>query len=271
MNYEDKVFILVEGASDARLFKKMMHEDAVDFTITHGKENLLGVLELVKRQGKRNKKLILAIKDADFDRILDTKYEYENLLLTDEHDIELTLLKSACLKDFLAEFSNTKKHSQEVLKILLESAKPLSLLRLINERDKLGLKFEELMLKPKKDYQITERGIELDLNRLIEKLISRSSTEISRYELTEKVRELEGQIYDLEQLSNGHDLMELLHLWMNKSRPKKNKKGKPKVVDKEGAESFFRAAYRLDQFQQTQLFRDLDALLKARKREVWLL
>ncbi len=63
------VFILVEGDTDKRLFKKFFDDTKVDIEITYGKQNLLDVVKLLHQNKLGSKVSFFALKDSDFDKI----------------------------------------------------------------------------------------------------------------------------------------------------------------------------------------------------------
>src|SRR6516164_9053137 len=83
--------LILEGDDDAKIFKRFIDDDLCDIQIAFGKANALKALDLLEDEGFPG---VIAIVDADFDRITSNSYELDNLLLSDLHDIDLTIFFS---------------------------------------------------------------------------------------------------------------------------------------------------------------------------------
>jgi len=79
----DKIWIIVEGETDHKLFSRLIHGRHVEIEISHGGLNSLlqSVSELLKETDR-----ILGIRDADFLHLVGKQESAENIFLTDFHD-----------------------------------------------------------------------------------------------------------------------------------------------------------------------------------------
>jgi hypothetical protein len=77
----------LEGETDARAFDRFIDRAACDIEIGYGKANTLEALDLLEEEGFPG---IVAVVDADFDRIRGKVYRLENLCITDLHDLDLS-------------------------------------------------------------------------------------------------------------------------------------------------------------------------------------
>ena len=143
-------FLIVEGRKDELFFSKF-RDDSCHIEETHGKENLISTI-LILNERKFGK--ALAIRDSDFDKITLKNESIENLLLTDFHDIEISILCSKTLYTILNHIGSRQKiddfekknGKNKLLDFLMNTLENLSKLKLANILFGLGLKF-----KPKED------------------------------------------------------------------------------------------------------------------------
>ncbi len=140
--------LIVEGDSDARLYKHFVDRNHCHIEIAHSKHNAVAALELLEQDSVAG---VLAIVDADFDRLENRLPSRPNLLCTDGHDLEMMTLRSPALEKVLAEFGSeqkiaafTQRHSQDIRAFLLEQGIHLGYLRWLSLRENLALRFEEL-------------------------------------------------------------------------------------------------------------------------------
>ena len=88
MNAE-KVVVIVEGQDDVMVYGSFMREDrACIYPDGNCQKHFRILSSLNPYYGDR----LLAIKDADFDRVESKSYCYDNLFLTDTHDLEGMIL-----------------------------------------------------------------------------------------------------------------------------------------------------------------------------------
>lgn len=115
-----RTFVYLEGKSD-RAFWWRLQADMCRVEAVKGKPNVLATMKMVKE--KRPHWLnVVAIIDPDFDLLDDRDPELPNLLADDKPDLELTLLESGALDEFviqcaasleppeLCDFANAWKH-----------------------------------------------------------------------------------------------------------------------------------------------------------------
>ncbi len=85
----NKVWVIVEGETDQKLYSKLIDGHHVEIEIAHGGLNslLLSVSELLRETDR-----ILGIRDADFLHLEGKKETAENIFLTDFHDAEMMMI-----------------------------------------------------------------------------------------------------------------------------------------------------------------------------------
>jgi hypothetical protein len=118
-------FIIVEGDTDQRFFKRFVEENLCQIVSAYNKENAIDILEILDKDRFDG---VLAIVDADFWRIDGIEYLKANLFLTDTHDLETMILRSPALEKLMDELGSvnkigelTKKYGKDVRRILLDA------------------------------------------------------------------------------------------------------------------------------------------------------
>lgn len=259
---DDLIFILVEGDTDKRLFTKIFDTSKVSIEITFGKQNLMEVVELLHQKKLGREVSFFAIKDSDFDRI-NQKSEIKNLYLTDFSDVETMILSSPVLDSILSELGQEGKlENKNVLEILLNEAKLLGSLKLINEREGLNLKFTELNFSK----FIDKSNLKIDIDKMIKTVFDNSKRpdlKIDDFKL--KINHILSQNHDPLQLCNGHDLVELLSISLTKLIGNKGQQD----VKVEVLESSLRISYRFEDFKLTKLYASIIEWEKQNKKTVF--
>jgi hypothetical protein len=210
------VTMLVEGAADAQLWRK--HTRCI-VRVMRGKDKALG--EIRNAKGHPDAALV-AVLDADFDRLLGTLADDPNVVWTDAHDLETTLiffcnaldglLGQFCEHEELAKLERSWGHS--FLDRLTRHMLPLAKLRFLKRRD------PEVPLQFKK-----ESGKDFGLFDKYEKCVSKGWTphedrarkavidysQAHSYNLTDaEARVAPPHDAPPHELCNGHDLVGFL-------------------------------------------------------------
>ena len=95
----DGAFLLVEGKDDIRFWKPRLHSSC-ELVDGEGKSNVIGA---VQRLDDARFQGTLGIVDSDYDFPTSPRFESDNLLYTDAHDLECLLCRSSALDKVLAE------------------------------------------------------------------------------------------------------------------------------------------------------------------------
>ena len=239
-----KVFVLLEGESDIKLYRKLFNNDTCKIeTIPGGKIFLEKGLEILNDIYK----LIIGIRDADFLHLKGAKPQFSNLFLTDYHDYELMMASEIeCHCPIFFEHTKivSKDHNSTFEK-LLNSIRFLGYFRWYNEIENLEFNFRGLGLNDLFD----KKTFTIDDKVLIQTVINRSrDAKIKDVEqIFDAVKGLYDSQHDLCQVCNGHDFMKVMAILCSSRQ-----KG---ISDKDMA-SQFRVAYNQNMFQKTQLFKD---------------
>jgi hypothetical protein len=154
-------FLLVESGSDKKFYNRFIDKSACEIRCFQGKEQVIAVLNVLE---KRKVTGILAIVDADFDRIAISPHNSPNLLRTDSHDLETMLINSPALDKIIIEFGSEEKIAKcdrDVRMILLEAGTAIGYLRWISQCDGLNLTFRGIIFS--KFFKKTLRVNEIEL------------------------------------------------------------------------------------------------------------
>jgi len=262
--------VVVEGKIDMRLFQPFFKESTkVDYPVLDSDEersnNKKAVIAALYRLIAWKAKAVVGIVDADYDRILGTTHSLSNLFYTDEHDMEMQMIKSEAFRKFLTD--SIERTRFEVYWTLREE---LHKDRINLARDKIvSLAFEiglhrmalfqmdpfedfppicehlcDKELKLHLDYifnELSNQGVDIDCLR---KILSMLHTELG-----------EEAAY---QVSKGHDAtgviaIALAHAFANKT------------LIPEQVESELRKNYGLVHFKGSELYQDLEAWAQTNK------
>lgn len=261
------ITILVEAKSDAVFYRKLLAPQCI-FTSSNNKQE---ALEVLQKRNEDSTSLTIAILDADFDRITDKNSDISNLFFADYHDKEVMLFSSnTVLESILNQFgipskiqAFEKKHKESLSTILLKITQEIAFFRLLNElEEEITLTFR--VQKSKKysylNYSafINSKTLVLDFPKLCKAIENKSSCPslFSKNPIfLDKINALKSSEYDILELCNGHDLMNILSLGFQEALG--NKKN-TQTISGEALETHFSIGYRLDDFKTTVLYNDLD-------------
>lgn len=269
-------YLLVEGNKDVKLYGKFINSDNVRIKPAFGNEKVKEILSILENRGFDKK---IGIIDSDFNKILKNEISIDGLFMTDDHDIEVMIIKTKALENVIRIFcSNTqivkfeKDNNTTIRKSLLKVGKEIGYLKLANNIHDLGLIF-----KPKKaDGNLIKYGnftCDKTLNylgdeKLIDTLINysrvKSPTIKSKPEIQEVFSNLKKDEFDLNQLVNGHDLSNLLYLLMKKVLKSRNKM----LVNNNSVEDSLILSYEYDFFKETELYSNLKEWSDSKNLEI---
>ncbi|MEB3249836.1 MAG: DUF4435 domain-containing protein [Merismopediaceae bacterium] len=239
------VFLVVEGHSDKLVYSSFINSEACEFVITDGKEQVTNTIKILDSD---NFSGVLAIVDADFDRLDNNLPDSYNILVTDDHDLEMMMLKTPALEKIIKERGSEEKvKEKDIRKILLTIGQEIGYLRWVSHKHSLSLRFEGL------DFSkfIEKDTLKIDSSSLI-KTIKNHSQKLSLVdqEILEKIKMTKNNEYDLWQVCCGHDIIQILSLALCKAWGT----CKPTEVKTENLERDLRLAYETSYFYQTQLY-----------------
>jgi len=129
-------FLLVEGSTDAALFKAFVHGTCA-LLVCHGRANALHATSLLDEAREAG---FLTFVDADWDRVSGKAPSSPNCVWSDHHDLIVDLLCSSALPRVLTERGSPEKiaafekeSGKTVLEAILDEAATLGRLRWHND------------------------------------------------------------------------------------------------------------------------------------------
>lgn len=247
-------FLLVEGSSDKTFYERFIDKLACELVITAGKpSSKQRAIEILKILEKSSYQGILAIVDADFDRLQDVFYTNPNLLRTDTHDLETMLINSPALDKVVTEFGSEEKinkFNRDIRTVLLEAGMPVGYLLWISQGDGLNLKFEGIKFSK----FINENTLQIDQLKLICEVKNNSQAfSLKNEDLQQQLMSKKSQNRDRWQVCCGHHLVEILSFSLRKVFGS----NKPTDVEPNILERSLRLAYEQVFFLETELYSEI--------------
>lgn len=267
---EGKVFILIEGTDDEKIYRHFLNEQKVIFYVT---KNCLYVVELLKifKTNSHLKNKIIGIKDADFDHMLHRSYpDLENLFLTDFHDIEMTILSVS------EEFESSLKAecclqtTTPLVEKVAKDLKSLSYLRLYNEvtiaeKELVGIKLDGINFNGITYSAFYDGENAITWEQCLEHVKSTcNNSRLEHYPTTEMIK-LFADSYidpDLKQLTRGHDLVFALQVRLQKLN-RKNSLGYKELC------LILRTTCSRERFERTDLYHQLNEWMGQQGLYLW--
>ncbi len=243
-NNDGIVFVLVEGETDVRLYRKLIDSQTCNVDCVPGGNPKLEecVGELIKIYP-----LVIGVRDADFLHLDSSQYVVPNMFLTDEHDMEMILIKDdEVWQSIMSEYG--PKNNSEIgltrnkIMLLLEV---ISLLKWLNWRESLALTFRGVGFSGCLDV----KNWAIDFPQFFDRTVAKSPDTPIKF-LTDVQGKLDA-LRDLGpspfQLVNGHDFLKVLAEYFKIT-------GGTTAINDELIASALRIAYRPNLFTGTMLY-----------------
>jgi hypothetical protein len=254
-------FLIVEGPSDSRVFKKFIDIKKCLVIPAHGKEN---IHNLIKKEKFGERQEILFIVDVDCDKINNNQIKTENLFFTDCRDRECEIIRSKDFESYLKmkDFSEECKiEIAELKKIILEECKLIGLLRCYSEKNKLALPFDKIIESDEDLEYLLNDSVSIDFEKFLSKL---KHHVLTSDEAKEKLDDIPVLKFELEKIGmsstdlwgvcNGHDLTKFLCVFL---RRKCHLKAFEKIKSTEFEEKILELIYSFSEFEKTNLYQQL--------------
>jgi 5S rRNA maturation endonuclease (ribonuclease M5) len=242
------VFLIVEGHSDKLIYERLVNKQEVRVTIASGKNNAIKALSILEKED--NFRRVVAVIDADFSRIEQQIPDSNNLFLTDEHDLEMMLIKSAAFDKLLKERGSEEKikaFTEDIRETLLKLGQEIGKLRWLSLRNKLDLKSEGLKFVK----FIDKEKLSINIDKLIRSIKNNSQKpSLDEQQIKQDLSVISDENHDPWQLCCGHDFIGILAIALCKVLGTWNANDvKTEVLERE-----LRLAYELSYFYQTQIY-----------------
>jgi Protein of unknown function (DUF4435) len=243
-------FLLVEGTSDKIFYERFVDREACEVVTVSGKpSSKIRVIEVLDILEKSSFQGILAIVDADFDRLETSSHNSPNLLRTDTHDLETMLIKSLALDKVIAEFGSPEKITKfgDVRTALLQAGLSIGYLLWVSRLDGLNLTFSGITFSK----FINEQTLCIDEIKLIQEVKNKSQAlSLDNKNLQQRLIKQKSNSHDPWQVCCGHHLVEILSFGLRKTIGS----FKPTDIEPNSLERSLRLAYEEAYFRKTQLY-----------------
>ena len=209
-------FLLVEGRSDQKLYVKFTDPSQTQVVVCRTKDD---VVSAIKALDAYNFDGVLAIIDADFERIEGRISVAENLFCTDQHDAEVMMVSSdRAINALLSEFSSPEKLAQWItinqtspVSHLLEIGSRMGALLLFSLRSDAALDFGSFKNGLKITEFVNERNLEFNFRNFIQHVLNRSGCPRAPLDpILDEVMAILAEGHHPAELCRGHDLVDLI-------------------------------------------------------------
>lgn len=248
--YSVKSLVILEGKNDIGLYRSSTPCDSIYFdSPCDGKRKVLEYVEVLVKEGMQK---VYGICDADFDHL--SGVNYDNIYLTDYHDIEMMMLSREFIRRFFFEYTHHKIYESHNTDQLIDKIKDqvfntcylIGILKWISYDHKLMLNFKKLGYTS--FVRVSEFEMEFDVNKYIDHVLLRSKNKIDKQYLLTMYEEYKHKDADLVHICNGHDFTYLLSLLY------RGDISNDKDLNQSRVESSLRLFYSLAHFSDTRLY-----------------
>ncbi len=227
----DGSFLLVEGSSDANLFRKFCDADRCSIIVCIGRKNLIEAITILENSGFRG---ALGLADKDFSDLIGYPAHKGSVVYSDENDIEIMILCSPALENVLREFgvkdrvNAVEASGKDVCDLIFEAASFCGAFRYLSKRDSWYLKFSGMT------YRFNHQSsFKLDKLRTVQHVVSRSQKRPKETEVNIlKLIKIElDRIEEKKSLCCGHDCVRILGRALQRELGNTNKFNNPKGAE----------------------------------------
>jgi hypothetical protein len=258
-------YLVVEGKKDLKLYGKFINNQEIIIKVAFGKQEVKEIIGILTERGFDRK---IGIIDADFTRITEEEDVIDGLFITDDHDIEVMIIKTQaleyvlhvfCFKSKIKEFE--KKYKVSVRNRIFRLGKEIGNLKLANKIYDLGLVFkpknpEGKQIKYKNfisDKTLRYLGDVKLIGTVINYSINKSENVKSKEIIDDRLSTIKEKEYPIDQLVSGHDLTNALFILMRKVLNSRNKM----LQCANSVEDSLTLAYEFNDFKTTNLFAEI--------------
>jgi hypothetical protein len=238
---ERKVILVVEGPDDVDVYGRLMDSNVVCIYPDCNCDKHEVILRALN--GKYGSRL-LAIKDADFDRLEGRIYQFSNLFLTDTHDLE-TMIAEDCLMALTGD-DKERCSGINLLEIYAE-LEDISYLKWYNQHYHTCIDFSTVLPT-------------LDFESYFNSAVAATSYTVSVALADVAAFKAQHSDAPVKDVCNGHDLFERIYV--------RAKAAKRANYQKKQFFKRMRAAYPKISFANTTLFQHIKSWESANKRTI---
>jgi len=258
-------FLVVEGATDGRLYRKFIDKHECEVILAHSKENVrIAVREVTRRNDDR----IIGIVDSDTDRMRGVAHK-PPVFSTDDRDSEMVMIHSPAFDAVLSEYGDEDKMERfitrfgEIRDVLLSSCYPLGMLMYVSDVNGHKLSFRDL----DHGYFTDRRTLRTDVNGMVSAVISNSpNSYVSRDVLICQLDDAMKNKRDPWDVCRGHDMVSVLALGLREIFGEYNSRN-IRSGELAGA---LRLAYGYESFRATELYKGSSEWCENKHIKVWI-
>ena len=249
----DKPVLLLEGDNDVKFYRRFADDSQMPIIPAWGKENVLDAVGILESDGSVQG--FLGIVDADFGHVDGSLPASPNVVVTDDHDVEMMIIKTKAFGAVLSEMGSKRKVGRfptehSIRYELMQKALIIGHLRHLSLTDDLNLRFEGLSF----ERFVDRDSLEIDVDEMIRRIfeltrIPKLVAEDIRDRLLELVEDAEDDPY---QICCGHDFVAIFGIALRKALGSQSKEAASPA--KLGIA--LRLAYDSSDFRQTKLYSD---------------
>lgn len=249
-----KMFLIVEGDGDIKLWNKMVSNNVSVYKSHGGKE---GVKDIIKSHFE-NQKNVIGICDKDYEVDINDKkiFYYDNCCM------EMMLIeKEEPFEQICSEYYNGKLDYNKLKLDLLAQLKCISYIRYNNFSKNLSLKLEGISISK----AFNKERKKIDISNIIEqtnkinKNIFKENTSLEN-EIKEQISK-KISYKDLLKITQGHDFTRLFTTYCNEYM-------ETAKINNKDVESSLRCSYRKDDLQTTKLYKQLEHYQDEKKLKI---
>lgn len=249
----DEPVLLLEGDNDVKFFRRFTEDSQMPIIPAWGKENVLDAVGILESDGSVQG--FLGIVDADFGHVDGSLPASRNVVVTDDHDVEMMIVKTKAFGAVLSEMGSKHKvdrfPTQHSIRYeLMQKALFIGHLRHLSLTDDLNLRFEGLRY----ERFVDRDSLEIDVDEMIRRIFELTrNPELGAEETRDRLLELvEDAECDPYQICCGHDYVAIFGIALRNALGSQSKEAaKPANLG-----IALRLAYDSSDFLQTKLYSD---------------
>lgn len=259
-----EINIIVEGATDAKLFEDFTDEERCTIYQVRTRANVLTLMNDLAQINKNG--YTIGIVDDDQNRLMGGEVLPPNTLYTDTNDMETMIFWSSVYPKFARQlFAYEKTSDSEAIRIIhrliVERAQKVGELRIVDKRKGWGLSFKDGAGKGDLEFKkfINRDDMSYKGDTELVKAVKGHShrPQIDEGEAIRELAALRKENHKPQEIVVGHDLSKVIALSLKKAFSKKETCD----YEREQVEVSLRLAYSLEAFKKSQLYHDMIGMM----------
>ena len=258
-------FLIVEGSTDGRLYRKFTDRHECEVIVAHSKEN---VRTVVREMARRNDERMIGIVDSDTDKIRGIMHK-PPVFPTDCRDSEMLMMRSLAFDSVLAEYGDEEKIERfesrygNIRDVLLAACYPLGLLMYLSDVNDYKLSFKDL----DHAYFTDRRTLRPNGRDMVSAVVSNSpNSYIGRDALIWQLEEEMKIKRDPWDVCRGHDMVSVLAMGLRDIFGEYNCRS----IRSNELGGALRLAYDREAFHVTRLYRESSDWCMNKHIRVWI-